>query len=257
MNLQGNNLPIGVFDSGVGGLSVLQYAAKLMPNEDFIYIGDFANAPYGNKTQQEIIDISIKNTDRLQKEKVKAILIACNTATSAAAHLIRKNSDIPIVGLEPAIKPASQFVKNDKSIVVLATPQTLRLDKFNNHLKDFDNSIVPIACPGLSRLIETAGPKSKAINEYLSESLSFVNKDNTSAIVIGCTHFSFIADEIMKLTNDIKIFDGRFGAARQLKRVLKNNLSETKGTITLLSTIEDEHHKELLHKFYNYNLLGE
>ena len=254
MNSNTNNRPIGVFDSGIGGLSVLQCAYKLLPNEDFIYIGDFVNAPYGNKKQNEIVDISLANTNKLLKENIKALLIACNTATSAAAHVLRAQLDIPVVGLEPAIKPAANHAQKDKSIVVLATPQTLRLDKFNNLLKNFDCNIVPIACPGLSRLIETAGPKSKAIEEYLAEILHHVNYSNTSSIVLGCTHFSFVAEQIQNVTGGVKLFDGRFGAARQLKRVLGENVSDTQGSIKLISTIDNEHHNILLQEFLNYKL---
>ena len=252
-----NNLPIGIFDSGVGGLSVLNHALKILPNENYIYIGDFANAPYGNKKQSEILQISLQNADTLTSMNIKALLIACNTATSAAAHVLRDHLDIPVVGLEPAIKPASQSAQKDKSVVVLATPQTLRLDKFNNLLKQFDSDVVSISCPGLSRLIETAGPKSAAISEYLSEILSCVTKDNTSSIVLGCTHFSFVAEEIKNLTEGIQLFDGRFGTARQLKRILKDNLSDSEGSVKLISTLEDEYHNELLNRFINYQLLEE
>ena len=257
MNSKTNNLPIGVFDSGIGGLSVLQSAVKLLPNEDFIYVGDFANAPYGNKKQKEIIDISLANAKKLCDMNIKALLIACNTATSAAAHILRNNLTIPIVGLEPAIKPASKYISDDKSIVVLATPQTLRLDKFNNLLKEFDCDVVPIACPGLSRLIENAGPQSKAITEYLAEILSCVNMDNTSSVVIGCTHFSFVAQQIQQLAGGIKLFDGRFGAAKQLKRILGDNLSDTQGSIKFISSIDDDYHKKLLEEFFKYKLLEE
>ena len=218
MTLNIKNLPIGVFDSGVGGLSVLQHATALLPNEDFIYLGDFANAPYGNKKKEEIIDISAANANELLDMNIKALLIACNTATSAAAHVLRRYLKIPVIGLEPAIKPAAMESEKNKSIVVLATPQTLRLEKFNSLLKKFDCDINPIACPGLSRLIETEGPKNSAITEYLAEILSCVDKDNTSAIVLGCTHFSFVAQEIQIATGGIKLYDGRFGAARQLKK---------------------------------------
>jgi len=257
MYFKANNQPIGVFDSGVGGLSVLQHAIEILPNEDFIYLGDFANAPYGNKTQEEIINISLSNSNKLFEMNIKALLIACNTATSAAAHILRQNSEIPIIGLEPAIKPASLNAEDGKSIVVLATPQTLRLDKFNSLLKNFDCDIVPIACPGLSRLIETAGPHSNAVVEYLKEILSCVNKENTSSIVIGCTHFSFVSDDIQQITGGIKLFDGRFGAARQLKRVLKGSFSDAPGSLELISSINDDFHKDLLNKFLKYKLPGE
>ncbi|MBN2879352.1 MAG: glutamate racemase [Clostridia bacterium] len=254
MNSSKNNQPIGVFDSGVGGLSVLQFAVEIMPSENFIYLGDFANAPYGNKQKEKIIDISVANAAKLTDMNIKALLIACNTATSAAAHILRRDLSIPVIGLEPAIKPAAQYAENGKAVVVLATPQTLRLNKFNDLLESFDCEIVPVACPGLSRLIETAGPKSKAIDEYLTEILSFVNTDNTSSIVIGCTHFSFISDEIQKITGGIRLFDGRFGAARQLKRVIGDHSAEGSGSITLMSSIDDAHHREMLENFLKYKL---
>ena len=254
MNFKTNNLPIGVFDSGVGGLSVLQQAIKIMPDENYIYLGDFANAPYGNKSKEEIINISLSNAEMLFDMNIKALLIACNTATSAAAHILRDTANVPVIGLEPAIKPAAHHAEAGKAVVVLATPQTLRLNKFTSLLKEFDCDIVPIACPGLSRLIETAGPRSNAITEYLKEILSCVNKENTSSIVLGCTHFSFISEDILSVTNGIKLFDGRFGAARQLKRVLKDNYSETKGSVRLISSIADDFHKELLDKFLKYKL---
>lgn len=252
-----NNLPIGVFDSGVGGLSVLQCATKLLPNENFIYLGDFANAPYGNKQQEEIIDISQASARKLYDMNIKALLIACNTATSAAAHILRSSFDVPVVGLEPAIRPAANICEKNKSIVVLATPQTLRLKKFNTLLDNFDCDIVPIACPGLSRLIEDAGPASSAIHEYLSEILSFVTADSISSIVIGCTHFSFVANEIQAVTGGIRLFDGRHGAARQLKRVLKDNFSDSTGSVQLLSSIDSEDHAALMNRFFNYKLLKE
>ena len=254
MNSKTKNLPIGVFDSGVGGLSVLQCALKLLPEENYIYLGDFANAPYGNKTKKEIIDISSSNAQKLFDMNIKALLIACNTATSSASHILRSNSQIPIIGLEPAIKPAALNAKDNKSIVVLATPQTLRLSKFNDQLKNYSNNIVPIACPGLSRLIETAGPHSEAVVEYLAEILRCVNMDNTSSIVLGCTHFSFVGAKIQEITGGIRLFDGRFGAARQLKRVLEGNFSDTPGSINLLSSMDDSHNRELLNRFLKYKL---
>lgn len=251
------NNPIGVFDSGVGGLSVLQCAAELLPNENFIYLGDFANAPYGNRSLDEILRISINNANMLMDLGIKALLIACNTATSASATMLRQMCSIPVVGLEPAIKPAAKTTTKNKSIAVLATPQTIQLDKFKNLLKQFDCNFNPIACAGLSRLIENEEPHSHAIKEYLSEILCEINTQNTSSIILGCTHFSFVAEDITNITNGIKLYDGRFGAARQLKRVLNNNLAASGGSIKLISSIDDDFHHQLMNKFMKFKLLKE
>ena len=128
---------IGVFDSGLGGISVLRDLKKLMPNEDFIYFGDSAYAPYGIKTKDEITKRCVEIIDFFIEKGVKAVVIACNTATSASANYLRKKyKDLPIIGMEPALKVATQGVKNN-NIVVMATPLTLKEKKFETLMHKF------------------------------------------------------------------------------------------------------------------------
>ena len=137
--MENRKKPIGFFDSGVGGISVLREAVKLMPNENFIYFGDSLNAPYGTKPIEEVQALSVKNAEMLIEKGVKAIVIACNTATSVAAEILRdKYPDIPVVGVEPALKPALMYKENPK-VLVMATDVTLRERKFNTLLEKYRN----------------------------------------------------------------------------------------------------------------------
>ena len=147
---------IGVFDSGLGGISVLKELVKSMPNENFIYYGDSANAPYGIKTKEEITARCEDIIEFFIKQGVKAIVIACNTATSAAANILRKKySNLPIIGMEPALKVAADG-KKDNTIVVMATPLTLKEEKFNNLMAKYDdeNTVIKMPCPELVKIVE-------------------------------------------------------------------------------------------------------
>ena len=147
---------IGVFDSGLGGISVLKEFVKSMPSENFIYYGDSANAPYGIKTKKEITDRCENIIEFFIKQGVKAVVIACNTATSASANILRKKySYLPIIGMEPALKVAADG-KTDNTIVVMATPLTLREEKFNNLMSRYDdeNTIIKMPCPELVKIVE-------------------------------------------------------------------------------------------------------
>lgn len=218
--------PIGFFDSGVGGLSVLKEAIKLLPRESFIYFGDSKNAPYGTKTVEEIKRLSYAATDFLLSKGVKAIVIACNTATSAAAADLRSTyPHIPIIGIEPAIKPAVQLNRKGK-ILIMATPLTIAEKKFNNLLKSFENTseIIPIPCAGLAELIESGNIDSLEIRHFLEDKLDPYMNFNISTIVLGCTHYPFIKTQLSSLVgDDIPIIDGSFGTAKQLRRLLIQN----------------------------------
>lgn len=144
--------PVGVFDSGVGGISVLAAMAKLMPGEHFIYCGDTANMPYGTKPQAEVMTCVRGVIGRLLDRDVKAIVIACNTATSVAAATLRQELTLPIIGMEPALKPAA-LLRNNGRILVLATPNTLRLPKFQTLMSRWGEGAIPVPCPGLMDLV--------------------------------------------------------------------------------------------------------
>lgn len=215
--------PIGVFDSGVGGISVLKELVKQMPHEDYIYLGDSEHTPYGTKPLDEVRKLTINNVRFLLKHDAKAIAIACNTATSAAVAVLRKMyPDIPVVGIEPAIKPAV-FYKKDSRIVVMATPMTLKQEKFKTLMHRYENmaDIVPLPCPGLMEFVERGILDGTELDSYLTELLSSVNHKRIDSIVLGCTHYPFVKAAIQKaVRSSVMIFDGGEGTAREMKRRL-------------------------------------
>ena len=213
---------IGIFDSGMGGLSVLSLAIKKLPNEKFIYYGDSLNAPYGTKTKEEVIELSINICDYFVSRKVKAIIIACNTATSAAVKVLREKYDVPIIGMEPALKPA---IANNESghIAVMATPMTLREEKFNKLLDSIKitNKIYKVPAPKVVELVEQGITEGSEMDKVLTEYFSRISLDMIESVVLGCTHFVFIKSSIYKLfKRDISLFDGNEGTVMQLIRIL-------------------------------------
>ena len=211
--------PIGVFDSGIGGISLLRNMRALLPGETFIYYGDEKNAPYGTKTEAEILELSRKDVDFLLRFDVKAIVIACNTATSAAAKTLRSEMNIPIIGIEPALKPAA-LDRQDGDIAVLATPATLRQSKFQNLLAIYGEGAINVPCPGLMEFVERGITEGEELDTYLNELLAPIRAHRLDGAVLGCTHYSFLAGAIGKALPGVKLYDGNAGTARQLKRVL-------------------------------------
>ena len=210
--------PIGVFDSGVGGISTLREMIRELPNERFIYFGDTANAPYGTRSTEEVTACVRTVVGKLLERNIKALVIACNTATGAAAATLREELSIPVVGMEPALKPASKIRKNG-SVLVLATPLTLQQEKFENLMKQYGEGAVKVPCPGLMELVEAEDlPGAK---RYLQELFSRYPEDRVDAVVLGCTHYIFLKQMIRELLPErIAITDGNAGTARQLRRVL-------------------------------------
>lgn len=254
------NGPIGVFDSGVGGFSVLKELYKLMPAEDFVYYGDSANAPYGSKSLEEVRALTLKATEKLLEYKAKAIVIACNTATSAAIRMLReKYPHIPIVGLEPALKPAITFM-NNPTVLVLATPMTLREEKFHKLAEQYENrgTIVPVPCEHLAEIIESGNTEGEKIEKYLYEILAPQLDKHPDAAVLGCTHYPLAYNAIKKtLGSNVRIFDGGEGAAREtLRRLSEKGLNKECGTgsIEYLSSKNAKQLKEFAERFINNGL---
>jgi glutamate racemase len=213
--------PVGVFDSGVGGISTLREMIRELPEERFVYFGDMANAPYGTKSTEEVTNCVRSVVDKLLQKNIKALVIACNTATGAAAAVLRKELNIPVVGMEPALKPASKARKNG-SVLVLATPLTLQQEKFENLMKQYGEGAVKVPCPGLMELVE-ADDTAGALH-YLRELFTTYPPEKVDAVVLGCTHYVFLKDMIRELLPErIAITDGNAGTARQLRRVLEQN----------------------------------
>ena len=213
--------PIGVFDSGIGGISALRAMMRLLPLETFIYYGDTKNAPYGNKSTEEVIACVRQVVSKLLEQKAKALVIACNTATGAAAATLRRELEIPVIGMEPALKPASELRKNGK-ILVLGTPLTLQQEKFDRLMEKYGEGAEKVPCDGLMELVEKqdlCGAK-----QYLRKVFASFDMEQVDAVVLGCTHYVFLKDIIRNMIPErTAITEGSEGTARQLKRVLQRN----------------------------------
>lgn len=217
-------LPVGVFDSGLGGISVLAELIKALPSEQFVYFADTLHSPYGTKPEDVVRSLSVKVTEFLAFIGIKSLVVACNTATSAAIHEIRKMCPFPVIGMEPALKPAVELGLAGK-ILVMATPLTLKSRKFNEHVHHYQHraEIVPVPCVGLVEIIERNHSGGQEVAAYLSHLFSPVNKRDISAIVLGCTHYVLIKKEILHALGDaITVIDGNCGTARHLRSVLQN-----------------------------------
>ena len=251
---------IGVFDSGLGGISVLKEFVKSMPSENFIYYGDSANAPYGIKTKKEITDRCENIIEFFIKQGVKAVVIACNTATSASANILRKKySYLPIIGMEPALKVAADG-KTDNTIVVMATPLTLREEKFHNLMSRYDdeNTIIKMPCPELVKIVENdLLDDEEVVENQISDYYKGLDMKKINSVVLGCTHFVFYKDYMEKiLNNNIDIVDGNVGTANHLKETLRerNELrdEDKEGSVKIFNSSKDEKFitlsKELLNR---------
>ncbi|SFC68706.1 glutamate racemase [Clostridium uliginosum] len=237
------NRPIGFFDSGVGGLSVMKEAIRLMPNEDYIYFGDSKNAPYGIKGLEEVRTLTTKAVELLLEKHAKAIVVACNTATSAAIDLIRdKYKDIPIVGIEPALKLAVRYHRKG-SIIIMATPMTLKEEKFKHLMDKYkeDYDIVSLPCAKLVEFIEHGILQGEDLENYLKEKFKPYLINDIGVVVLGCTHYPFIKETLYKIMDKtIPIIDGGLGTSQELKRRLeeKNLLTDRQqqGNIVILNS---------------------
>lgn len=243
--------PIGVFDSGVGGISVLKTLIQYMPHEDFIYYGDTLNAPYGTKSDESILLLVENAVQLLLKKDVKAIVIACNTATAVAAGYLRNQYALPIIGMEPALKLAWDTVGPDRKILVLATPATVRSAKYQKLNTLYGDHAVSLSCPGLMEFAERNELDSPELHAYLDRTLTEDILNDLSAVVLGCTHYVFLKKAICAHTgSSVQVLDGNAGTARQLmRRLQENNMinqSGNSGKITVLSSGGTESVKNML-----------
>ncbi len=212
--------PIGVFDSGVGGVSVLHEALRLLPNEYFLFYGDNLHAPYGPKSLEDIRRYTQGCVDFLLKRNVKALLIACNTATSAYAAQLRSTLSLPVIGMEPALKPASAL-RHGGQILVLATDATLHLEKFRRLMELYGKGAVPVVGSGIVELVEGGKADSPEMDAFLHDLFAPYKNTQIDAVVLGCTHYIFIKKALSRLLPGVPLVDGHEGTARQLRRVLE------------------------------------
>ncbi len=219
------NIPIGIFDSGVGGLSVWKEVIKILPGHQFLYFSDNAYSPYGPRPEQEIIERSRVISEFLIQKGAKIIVIACNTATAAAINSLRKEFPIPFVGMEPAVKPAAALTKTGV-IGVLATKGTLGGSLYNNTLHTFASNVdvVEIVGKGLVPLVESGNLEGEAVQQLLKKYIGYMIKKNADYIVLGCTHYPFLKKSIEKIVGEnVTIIDPAPAVARQLYKIAKEN----------------------------------
>ncbi|MEE0394919.1 glutamate racemase [Holdemanella biformis] len=238
--------PIGVFDSGLGGISVLHTMHSLLPSENLIYLGDSKYNPYGTKTKEEITKRCIAISDEFIKQDVKAIVIACNTATSACVKLLREKYDVDIIGMEPALKVACDRGSNQR-IAVWATELTLSEKKFANLMDRFkdEHHIVKVPCPKLVRMVEDDKlDDTNLVESVLKEYLAACDYKNLDSIVLGCTHFPFYTKYLERLCPNIHIIEGSVGTTLHTKDLLEQkgllNRSDEIGSITWMNTMESK-----------------
>ena len=215
---------IGLFDSGVGGLSIWKEINQLLPREHTVYLADSANAPYGRRSKEQIIALCVKNTELLIDKGCKLIVVACNTATTNAIKYLRGQYDVPFIGIEPAIKPAAVQTKT-KVIGVLATKGTLSSTLFHNTSELYTEGIEVIEQigTGLVELIESGQGDSQVMNDLLHQYLAPMVARNIDYLVLGCTHYPFLIPQIKTMIpSNIKIIDSGAAVAKQAYRVLLN-----------------------------------
>lgn len=251
--------PIGFLDSGIGGISVIRKAVRLLPNEDYFFFSDSVNNPYGDKCDEEIISRCDELADLMvNKKNCKAIVLACNTASAKAVSFLReKYTDTPIIAIEPAYKMVHDY-NPDGFTLVMATRGTLESEKFHKLFYTYyNNNTSLLACVGLADLIEQE--KKEELREYLERNLHDY-KGRVSNVVLGCTHYPLAKAEIKEVLGDVNFFDGADGVSRQLKRVLTEkdllNNKKDKFTIEFVDSSETPKQQEQKKKRF-FDLLRE
>ena len=218
--MERSELPVLFFDSGVGGISILRRSVRLLPCEDYLYFGDSLHAPYGVRSLGEVRELCLNALEPLIARGVKALVVACNTATSAAIGALRERCpDLIVIGTEPAIKPAVERHEGGR-ILVMATPMTLKEEKFLALQAQYQPraEIIPLPCPGLMEFVEQGVTSGGAVEGYLLDKLEPYRNVPVSAIVLGCTHYPFLTGAIRRIAGrHVEIIDGADGVAHQLR----------------------------------------
>lgn len=249
-----NNEAIGIFDSGIGGTSIWSAIHELLPNEKTIYLADSKNAPYGQKPKEEIIALSMKNTEFLLNMNCKLIVVACNTATTNAIQELRAKYDVPFIGIEPAIKPAVLHSKT-QIIGVLATQGTLSSTLFNKTTEKYqDTNIIEQVGNGLVQLIESGQINSPEMTQLLNSYLKPMIEANIDYLVLGCSHYPYLIPQIKAiLPNHIQIIDSGEAVAKQTQKLLSETIgfnSSTKSETVFYTNTDSSVLKQILGNKY-------
>lgn len=248
-----NDRPIGIFDSGVGGTSIWKEIHKLLPNEDTIYLADSKNAPYGEKSREQILQLSLKNTEFLLNKGCKLIVVACNTATTNAIDYLRGHYAVPFIGIEPAIKPAALNSKS-KTVGILATKGTLSSALFHStaQIHAYGITIIEREGTGLVPLIEQGKTNSKETKNLLRNYLRPMLEKNIDYLVLGCTHYPYLIPVLREmLPKSVQIIDSGEAVARQTKAVLEKyhlrNTTEENGQYQFYTNFDTATLKSFVH----------
>lgn len=239
--------PVGIFDSGIGGLTVLDKIHRLLPSENIIYVADSLYAPYGDNSSEFILSRSLRCAEFLADNKVKCLVIASNTATACASLELRNRYSLPIIATEPPVKPAIEAV--DSNVIgVLATAATSSSPKYERLLNRVSatKKIITQPCPGLVKHIETQGPEGEQTIELLTQYLKPLMDENIDTLVLGCTHYPYLAEQIRRIAGpDLVLIDPSLGVARHVKRCLEEtcmlNDSQTTATMQFWTSGSGDH----------------
>ncbi len=252
----GHEVRIGIFDSGIGGLTVLAEAVKEFPEADYIYFADTGNVPYGTKSREEVESLVFKAADFLNNKGIDALVIACNTATSVGVEELRRRYSFPVIGMEPAVKIALEKDKN-KKVLVMATALTLKEDKFKKlvHVTGGDSRVEGLPMPSLVTFAENKNFNGKEVEEYIRKSLSDFPVEEFGTLVLGCTHFIYFKELIRRvLPDNIDIIDGNSGTVKNLISKLKEKKVKVERKIEYYSSKKEflpsdfEDYLDFLHK---------
>jgi glutamate racemase len=250
-----SSLPIAIFDSGIGGLSVLREALKVLPSENYVYFADTDHVPYGNKNKEEVKSFVLAAAGFLASQNIKMLVIACNTATSSAIAELRGTYNFPVIGMEPAVKPAVSNNKN-KRVLVLATELTLKEQKFKELVDKVDNEKIVdmFPLPELVTFAEQFIFDEDKILPALKQKLSAINIESYGTLVLGCTHFPFYKEALKKIFPEgAEIIDGNKGTVVHIKNTLEKerlkNPQSGKGTLAFYQSGKKIHDKNLIQRY--------
>jgi len=245
--------PIGIFDSGIGGITIYKEIHALLPNENIIYLADSKNAPYGGKEKEKIIEYSVKNTEFLLKNNCKLIVVACNTASTNAVKYLRDHYQVPFIRVQPAIKPAALNSKT-KTVGILATIGTLNSELLYETSQRFAKGVTVIeqVGEGLVSLIESGKTHSSEMDKLLNKYLRPMMSKNMDQLVLGCTHYPFLIPQIKKIVgNDVNILDSGEAIARQTKVILNEEGLLNNSNATVSRKFYTNSHPKVLQNILN------
>lgn len=216
-------MPVGFFDSGIGGLSVLNAVRRLLPYENYVYFGDSGNAPYGTRSETEILALSRAAAGRLVSEGVKALVIACNTATGVAGEALHRELPFPVIGIQPALQ-AAQYLRRGGEILAMATPATFKTQRYAALHARFGEGVISLPCPGLMEFVEREEFHGNRLRAFLKGLLAPYSGRVIDAVVLGCTHYPFLKDAIADFfLEGTPIIDASGEVADRLREALASN----------------------------------